>query len=182
MKTLKLVLVLLVGVMLFLGKGYHSYRQEVRELQARLALAEEQVVVKYVHDSIPVYETKVVEVDRTDYKQLLADKELIKELGLKINALESENRTLLSTRDTVVLEPVVGDSILEYSDKWSSFSYDSASRVLNWEIRDSLSAFVSREYRHRFLWWRWGVKGYKVDIVSHNPHCVVEYNQYIKIK
>jgi hypothetical protein len=122
-----------------------------------------------------------VEVDRTDYKKLLADKQLIKDLGLKVSELESENRTLLSTRDTVVLNPV-NDSILAYSDKWFSFSYDLDSRVLDWEVRDSLTTYVSQEYRHRFLWWKWGRKGYRVTIVNHNPRSRIEYSKFIRIK
>ena len=147
----------------------------------RLALAEEVPDTFFVHDSIFVYRNKVVEVDKTDYKKLLADRELIKELGLKVSQLESENRTLLSTRDTVVLNPI-SDSIFTYSDKWCFFSYALDTRVLNWEVRDSLSTFVSRHYKHKFLWWKWGTKGYDVSIVSHNPRCRVEYDKYIKIK
>ena len=157
------------------------YEKEIRELSVRLAQAEEHPDTFYIHDSIPVYRDKAVEVDKTDYKKQMADRELIKELGLKVSQLESENRTLLNTRDTVVLEPV-NDSVLSYRDNWVTFKYLMNERVLGYSVRDSLSAFVSREYKHRFLWWRWGTKGYNVSIVSHNPKCKVEYNKYIKIK
>ena len=35
-------------------------------------------------------------------------------------------------------------------------------------------------YRHHFLWWRWGVKGYKVKVVNFNPHSTIRYNTYVK--
>ena len=98
-----------------------------------------------------------------------------------MSQLESENRTLLATRDTVVLEPE-NDSVMTYRDKWVSFRYLMCERVLDYSVRDSLSAYVSREYKHRFLWWRWGTKGYNVSVVSHNPKCKVEYSKYIKLK
>lgn len=162
-------------------KKESEYRKEIRGLELRLAEADERVDTFIVRDSIPVTQTKVVEVDRTDYKKALADKKLIKELGLRVSELESENRTLLSTRDTVKLQPS-NDSTVTYSDKWCSFSYGLNTRVLDWEVRDSLSTFVSTEYRHHFLWWRWGKKGYKVTIVNYNPRSRIEYSKYIKIK
>lgn len=156
-------------------------KKEVRDLELRLANADEKIDTFIIRDSVPVAQVKVVEVDRTDYKKLLADRELIKDLKLKVSELESENQTLLSTRDTVVLHPI-NDSTLTYRDKWCSFEYSLSTRVLDWEVRDSLSTFVSTEYRHHFLWWRWGKKGYKVTIVNHNPRSRVEYDKFIKIK
>ena len=130
---------------------------QIDDLQVRLAKSTENPEIMYIHDSVPVYKYQVVEVDRTDYKQQLADKELIKDLKLRISEIEAENRTLLATRDTVVLNPL-NDSVLTYRDKWAFFMYDISSRVLDWEVRDSLSTFVSTEYKHHFLWWRWGRK------------------------
>lgn len=153
----------------------------IDDLQLRLAEAVENPKVMYIHDSIPVYKYEVVEVDRTDYKKQLADRQLIKDLKLRISEIEAENRTLLATRDTVVLNPL-NDSVLSYRDKWAFFRYDISSRVLDWEVRDSLSTFVSTEYRHHFLWWKWGRKGYQVTIVNHNPRSRIEYNKYIKVK
>ncbi len=176
------ILLVMVAVIII---GYQTekkgYMAQIRELQLRLAEAEEHPDTFYIRDSIPVYRDRVVEVDRTDYKKQLADKKLIKELGLKVSQLESENRTLLSTRDTVVLQPE-NDSVLSYRDKWVSFRYFTDERVLDYGVRDSLSTFVSRIYKHKFLWWRWGTKGYEVINVSHNPKCKVEYNKFIKVK
>jgi hypothetical protein len=172
---------IVVGMMLSASYDRKQYERQIRDLELRLVSADEKVDTFFIHDSIPVAQVRVVEVDKTDYKKLLADKELIKELGLKVSQLESENRTLLNTRDTVVLEPE-SDSVLSYRDKWVTFKYLMDERVLGYSVRDSLSAYVSREYKHKFLWWRWGTKGYNVSIVSHNPKCKVEYNKYIIIK
>jgi len=179
--TLLLVLGVVCCMVWTVRSERRNYERQIRELQVRLAQSEEKVDTFYIHDSIPVTRIQVVEVDRTDYKKLLADKDLIKELGLKVSQLESENRTLLATRDTVVLEPE-NDSVMTYRDKWVSFRYLMCERVLDYSVRDSLSAYVSMEYKHRFLWWRWGTKGYNVSVVSHNPKCKVEYSKYIKLK
>ncbi len=158
-----------------------GYERQISELNIRLAESEEQVKTVIIHDSIPVAVTKVVEVDKTDYKKQIADEALIKDLKLRVEEVESENRFLLSTRDTVTLNPF-GDSLLTYKDKWNSFTYVPQTRVLDWEIRDSLVTYVSSEYRHHFLWWKWGLKGYKITNVNFNPKSRVVYNKYIKVK
>lgn len=173
------VCVALISLRSFVNEA--RLRREIRDLEVRLAQSVEKVDTFIIRDSIPVTRIKVVEVDKTDYKAQLADKKLIKDLELRIKEVESENRTLLSTRDTVVLNPL-NDSVLTYSDKWNSFSYELKSRVLDWEVRDSLVTFVSSEYRHHFLWWRWGKRGYNVSIVNFNPKSRILYEKYIKIK
>lgn len=154
---------------------------QVRDLQLQLAESEQKADTFYIRDSVFVWKERIVEVDRTDYKKHLADRELIKELQLKVDQLESESRTALVTRDTVMLEPL-NDSTFIYSDKWMYFLYRLNTGVLDCEVRDSLSTFVAREYKHKFLWFRWGTKGYNVYIVSHNPHTKVEYSKYLRVK
>ena len=158
-------------------------KSQIRDLQVQLAESSQKVDTFTIRDSIMVWKERIVEVDKTDYKKLLSDRELIKDLQLKVSQLESENRTLLSTRDTVVLH-AENDSVFSYRDKWCIFVLviRNEERVLDWEVRDSLTTYVAREYKHKFLWWRWGTKGYNVYIVNHNPKCKVEYNKYIKIK
>lgn len=175
------LLVVTIGMVIAFQGLKRSLEEQIAGLEVRLAQSKEKVDTFVIRDSIPVAVTHVVEVDRTDYKQILADKELIRDLRLRIKEIESENQTLLSTRDTVILNPL-NDSILTYSDKWNRFSFELKSRVLDWEVRDSLTTFVSSEYRHHFLWWRWGKKGYQVTIVNHNPRSRIEYNKYIKVK
>lgn len=178
-----LIVVLMISISLvacYFRSHISGYEKQIRELQVRLAQAKENPDTFFIHDSIPVYRDRVVEVDKTDYKKILADKKLIKELGLKVSQLESENKTLINTKDTVYLNKV-NDSTMQYTDKWVNFELFGG-RVLSYSVRDSLSVFVSREYKHRFLFWKWGTKGYKVSTVSHNPNCKVEYNKYIKIK
>jgi hypothetical protein len=160
-----------------------SLKSQIRDLQVQLAQSSQKADTFFIHDSVPVWKERVVEVDKTDYKKLLADRELIKELKLKVSQVEAENRTLLSTRDTVILKPI-NDSLLTYSDRWNRFSYDTNSRVLDWEVRDSLTTLVTREYKHRILWGliKWRTKGYDVYIVNHNPRSRIKYNKYIRIK
>ena len=175
-----LVLAMVAGAIIFRQGEKKDYEAQIRDLQVRLASVSEKPKVIYLHDSVPAYRTKVVKVDKTDYKKQLADKETIKELGLKVSQLESENRLLLNTQKKVELVDN-NDSVLTYSDKWLSFSFHTDTRILDCEVRDSLSTYVSREYKRKFLCFKWGTKGYWVTVVSHNPDCKVEYNKFIQI-
>lgn len=51
----------------------------------------------------------------------------------------------------------------------------------------SMVAFIRSAYqngktnKHKFLWWRWGTKGYQVQIVSFNPHSRINYSRYMEV-
>ena len=172
---------IICGFLCWENRENRLLKKEIRALEARLAEAHEEPERIYIHDSIPVIKTKVVEVDKTDYKKQLADKQTIKALGLRVSQLEAENRTLMSMRDTVYLSPL-NDSVYVYHDNWVSFKYLMKAGALDYAVRDSLTTYVAREYKHRFLWFKWGTKGYNVYIVNHNPHSRVEYNKYLRLK
>lgn len=161
-------------------------RRENRELSVQLAHASIPIKVDTIRDSIPVYTQQIVEVDSRDYKKQIADRDLIiKDLNLKVAQIEAENRTLIANQGQAVLQPTEAkdsDSILSYRDQWARFTYEVKPHKLTYSVRDSLVTFVVREYRHRFLWIRWGTKGYQVKLVNFNPNSVIEYNNYIKVK
>lgn len=180
------VFVLVIGSLGLLCSEYRansSLKSEIRDLREQLSESRQRPDTFYVRDSFPVWKERVVEIDRTDYKRIMADKELIKDLNLKVSQIEAENRMLRSTRDTVFLKEV-DDSTLRYADKWVSFEYMTRDNRLSYAVRDSLTTLVTREYKHKILWGliKWGTKGYNLFVVSHNPKCRVEYNKYIKVK
>lgn len=160
-----------------------SMQEKITWLQNALAHSTVELQRDSLSDGREVVSQPPVIIDKTDYKRLEADQALIKELKLRIEQVESENRTLLATKGQVVFKTAAdSDSILRYHDRWVDFSYLVKPRILNYNVRDSLSTFVSREYKHKFLCFRWGIKGYNVHIVSHNPNSSIEYNRYIKVE
>lgn len=174
-------LVVLGGFLCWENRENRVLKSEVRDLSVRLAESQQKRDTFYIRDSVEVCKERVVEVDRTDYKKILADRELIKSLNLKVAQVEAENDLLKSVKDTVFMSET-GDSLLKYADKWVDFEFFLPQKRLSYSVRDSLTTIVAREYKHRFLWWRWGTKGYSVYIVNHNPHSTVEYNRFIRVK
>jgi len=196
MMTQKKRILIWVGVLLgatllmWFGQTCLSYVKENRRLhdqvsQLQNTLAHSTIGLQRdtIRDSIPVVSQQAVVIDKTDYKKMEADRKLIEELKLKIGQVESENRTLLATQGQVVFKTAAdSDSILRYADRWCSFTYQVKPKMLSYNVRDSLTTIVSRIYKHKFLWWRWGTKGYQVHIINHNPNASVEYNRYIKVE
>ena len=135
-------------------------------------------------DSLSVARNTALQAKCDELKQLhLADTKLIKELKVKLKDVKSIHTASSSTADTVRIEPVpnTADSVFSYQDKWLSLHIDVPARLCQYTSRDSLTTIVSRTYKHKFLWWRWGTKGYQVQIVNFNPHSRINYSRYVEV-
>ena len=102
------------------------------------------------------------------------------DLQQKVKQVEALQTTVVVTCDTVPAHHDAGESLFYYSDQWADLQLSLKDSTFYYNIRDSLSTAVYREYRHHFLWWKWGTKGYRLKIVNFNPHVRVTYNKYIK--
>ena len=187
-------ILILADIFIYQYQSKSELESQVRDLQAQLSHATIPLKPDTIRDSIPVVTQQVVTIDKTDYKQQAADRELIKDLETKVSQIEAENTMLRKTLGQVTLKPMrpdtmtsgavtpERDSIFAYHDRWVDFLLDTRSGALDYAVRDSFKTFIDRVPRHRFLWLRWGVKGYNIKIVNFNPHSHVEYNQYLKIE
>lgn len=190
MKSIKIliwaVLATIVAVAALVSAGAKA--KKVGELEAdvdrlSLELSNAQIPLQRdtIRDSIEVVSQVVVEVVPKHLKEALAaDEKLIKEMGLKIKQLESMQTTVVEIGDTVPATFQEDRDLFSYSDKWADLSLDLKDTTFYYNIRDSLSTVVYREYRHHFLWWKWGTKGYRLKIVNFNPRARVTYNKYIQ--
>lgn len=190
MKSIKIliwaVLATIVAVAALVSAGAKAIK--VGELEAdvdrlSLELSNAQIPLQRdtIRDSIEVVSQVVVEVVPKHLKEALAaDEKLIKEMGLKIKQLESMQTTVVEIGDTVPATFQEDRDLFSYSDKWADLSLDLKDTTFYYNIRDSLSTVVYREYRHHFLWWKWGTKGYRLKTVNFNPRARVTYNKYIQ--
>lgn len=156
-------------------------RKENERLREELARQQQYVPLQRdtIRDTVEVVTQKVVEVEKM--KEVLSrdDKQLIKDLKMKVNELESYQKMSKVIHDTVILERKdSAGNTLYYKDAWAEFEYQD--KRLRYAVRDSLAIAVKKEYKHRLLWWRWGTKGYEVKAVNFNPHSTVRYNTYVK--
>lgn len=119
-------------------------------------------------------------------KYRAADARLIKELGIKNKYLESIAKVSTETKDTISTEKwnqsKTLPDCLEYSDKWTMITACFKDSTVMYSARDSLVLAVHRIPKCKFLWFRWGTKGYRVDVVNFNPRSEIKYGEIIKVK
>lgn len=173
---------LIMAVALFLpwqgGKD-----KEIARLKQQLAHA--QIFMPLQHDTIrDTVEVTTAPVITAELKALrrqhLIDERLIKDLRLKVQQLDAVQNTTVVTEDTARAAYDHSLKVFSYLDDWSHLQFRLQDSTFYYNIRDSLATLVYHEYKHRFLWWRWGVKGYKVKVVNFNPHSTIRYNTYVK--
>ncbi len=176
--------IVLLGIVMYHAVDAQLLKRDnqIRQLQISLAKAQryQPVSTEYIRETIQVATTEVVTVDKTDYKKQLADKELIKDLRMRLSQVQSEHNLAVVQQDSVRLQPA-SDSVMRYKDHWVDFQYNLRQATLQYAVRDSLTTFVERKTKHRFLWMRWGTRGYEVKVVNHNPHASLLYNSFISV-
>lgn len=184
-KTLILSVMLLVSVAV-LVKIYRlneSLRADIDRLSHNMTIVTEPLEY-YKTDSGLVAKHEALQAKYSELeKQHLADTKLIKELNVRLKDVKAIQTISVASTDTIYLEPTTTsqDTLIAYTDKWISLSVNIPQRQCMYETRDSLTTIVSRAYKHKFLWWRWGTKGYDVQIVNHNPHSKVRYSRYVEV-
>ena len=170
-----------VGVLLLFGCN-GRLKKENELLRRELALAQKYVPLQRdtIRDSVEVITQKVIEVEKVKSALTKEERELLKDLGLKVRELESLQQTGIVTKDTVWLvgKDSTDGSTLVYHDAWTDIEYRDKRMV--YAMRDSLAIALRKEYKHRFLFIRWGTKGYEVKVANFNPHSSVRYNTFVK--
>lgn len=184
-KKLAVILSFLM-VLLTIFASFLIFESRQKKANEALKMQLHQLQLKYspmqrdtIRDSIKLVTQQVMVMDRGEYKLLAADRKLLEELNLKLRQVVSDQRVSMVTSDTVKTKRL--NSVYSYSDAWLSLSLDTADSILTYRARDSLQCIVAREYKHKFLWWRWGTKGYNVKVLNFNPHSTILYNSYIQV-
>lgn len=184
-KKLAVILSFLM-VLLTIFASFLIFESRQKKANEALKLQLHQLHLKYspmqrdtIRDSIKLVTQQVMVMDRGEYKLLAADRKLLEELNLKLRQVVSDQRVSMVTSDTVKTKRL--NSVYSYSDAWLSLRLDTADSILTYRARDSLQCIVAREYKHKFLWWRWGTKGYNVKVLNFNPHSTILYNSFIQV-
>lgn len=178
------LLILFLGISL-LGRRIKNLKQENEKLSVELVHAQcgISIIRDTIRDTVPVSTVPVVVIKKSSYKSDVVDRSLLKDLHLSTGQIVSQQMTETEYSDTVPLHRT-SYSTWRYADRWVNMTIGmkTPDTTLTYSVRDSVVAFVYREYKHRFLWWKWGTKGYKVKMANFNPHASIRYNQYIKVE
>lgn len=184
-KKLAVILSFLM-VLLTIFASFLIFESRQKKANEALKMQLHQLQLKYspmqrdtIRDSVKLVTQQVMVMDRGEYKLLAADRKLLKDLQLKLRQVVSDQRVSMVTSDTVKTKRL--NSVYSYSDAWLSLRLDTADSILTYRARDSLQCIVARQFKHKFLWWKWGTKGYNVKVLNFNPHSTLLYNSYIQV-
>ena len=153
-----------------------DYESRIENLQIELAHSNIPMTSDVINDSIPVATQHIIEIDKHATKDVV-DKQLITALKLKIKQISSQQTTTTITGDTIIVKS--RNDCFTYKDSWTEFRLRDS--IFSYSVKDSIAAIVFREYKHHFLFWKWGTKRYSIKLVNFNPHSQISYNQYIKV-
>lgn len=179
------IAVVIIFIMTLLVKR-EQYRRKIEHLQSQIEILNSwniypSIIRDTIHDTIPVASAPALVVTKEEYKKV-ADKALLKDLNVKPAAITSQLQTEISTRDSIKLRAVPAENDYIYHDHWTDIHLSLSDSILRYNMCDSIAMFVVRDYKHRFLFWRWGTKGYNVKLVNFNPRAKIKYLKYMKVE
>jgi hypothetical protein len=158
-----------------LEKDYHRQLNNVTALTTKSE-------TDTIRDSIPVTVQGVISENvRELQRQQVIDKQLIKDLKIRLKDIKNVGTVSMANTDTVYMAK--DDSTkFHYSDVWANISIEFPTARCIYNTRDSIETYIYAVYKHRFLWFRWGKAGYNIKIVNFNPHSRIAYSRFINIE
>lgn len=171
----------LIITIILLAKSNISLRKSAERNERNVEILTDSLHRRLLHDSIPVVSSGVVEQTKKEFKKTQKKTvQTAKELGIKPKDITTAADIGVKTEG--VIKYVLKDSTFDYRDEWAYFHLSTKDSSFNYAVKDSLSLLINRVYKHKFLFLRWGLKGYNVTVTNFNPNGKVEYLRYIEIK
>ncbi len=189
MRVTTAILLIITAVAIALGAvAVHLYDQNQRLRANHYALTEQLVLYRTAANESAA-SVGVLQLRLEEFKRLRSeDCRTIRELGLRLRRAESYAKMAMqgSYSSTLLLRDTVIDydtiRLFEAADEWSRLQGELRGDTLNYALHtvDTLHQVVHRIPR-RFLFFRFGTKGLRQEIVSSNPHTTLVYSEYIDI-
>jgi len=107
-------------------------------------------------------------------------------------SVKSQNKIQVLVRDSIrILEAIPYKTqeridtlqCIEYSDQWLTISGCQEKNEFTGiiESRNTIDQVIHR-VPHKFLFFRWGAKAIRQEVVSRNPKSIITFTEYIEIK
>ncbi len=160
---------------------YSTEKEEHKRQQSNVEVLNSDIKRYKVRDSLNVASIDALNYTVDELKKYRADDaKLIKELKLRPKDVQYITHTETVTRDSLVYLPGP-DSCFHYRDKWLSVDACLRDSSMVVQSRDSIVQVIHAVYKHRFLWWRWGLKGVRQEVVNFNPNASLSFTNTINI-
>lgn len=190
---LAISVLLLSGIVILKGKlsELEQERDRLRDNQAALMAQTEQYRTADGKNAARVRQLELTVSELEEENGLIASTAE----GLRLRLRQIESASAHATHTDVAAQTVIRDTLVIrdsivttmqgflWSDSWTRVAgiIDGRDVKLAVSSRDTLVQIVHR-VPHRFLFFTWGCKGIRQEIVSSNPHTTITYSEYIKVK
>ena len=194
-----LLLVAICGLLMAVTFGLWSYCSKLKAEKERLGGNQTSLLEK-----VEYYKTEAGKSAASVQALTLSKSEIenhcvdltktIKELNLKVKRLQTASSTV--TKTEVKVQTIVKDSIIyrdtsylkvqaiRWKDPWMNVSgliMSDKKLALDIQSVDTLHQVVYRVPK-KWLFFRWGTKAIRQEIISSNPHTKIVYSEYIELK
>ena len=194
-RVLLALLVILLGLSCLLWRSLVRMTNERNRYQQNTEALLADVRRIQIDSTRMAVDVKTLRLTVSEYEEYRGeDAALIKRLGVRVKDLEAAARHQLvveapivaPVKDSVIVRDTVFVPVqmVEMVTPHIEFRGVIEDSVLRAEVRVpvTLNQAVWVEYKHKFLWWRWKVKGMRQVIASDNPYVEIGYSEYITIQ
>ncbi|MDD3161505.1 MAG: hypothetical protein PHX49_06215 [Bacteroidales bacterium] len=176
------VIILLSTIYFYYNKYQGEKAERIRQENNVETLLSDNKEYK-IRDSLNVLQVAALTLNIDELKKYRSeDLQLINDLKLKKNRVEYITKTSILTKDSIVFKLQPSDSCFHYSDKWLRVDACLSDSSMIIESKDSIVQVINRIPKHKFLWFSWGTKGYKIDVVNFNPNSKISYSEFIRLQ
>lgn len=194
-KILALVCFALVLMFVITLSQQAYYKSETERLTNNQTTLRQELKTYRLKDSSAVAEIETLTLSKKEFERLCSKQtEELKQLNIKLKRLQSVSTTNLThiysfdtikVYDSIFVKNVI-DTIkcFNYSDNYITLGGCLGDNTINdlfVKTFDTISTFVSKEYRKKFLFFKWKPY-YKVTIKSNNPYSEIKAEEYVEIK
>lgn len=179
----KYLIIVILFLIILLSSLFSIYKTQKKELgiqKENNTTLMTNIKTSKIRDSLNVSEIGRLQLEKDQleqYKQNVL--KLIKDLELKPAQVQTITNTSIITKDSIVFQ--LKDSCINHKTQWIDV-HGCLGDTLYVSSTDSISQIIYKEYKHKFLWFKWGTKGFKQKIVNYNPNSRIKYAEWIEIR
>lgn len=193
-KIKNVIMLVLVIACMVLSVFYLETKKEKERLGDNQTALLEQVKFYKTADSLSAAGVDRLTLKNREFEKYNADLvKTVESLNLKVRHLQSVSETAIRTEYKI--KTVVKDSLIyrdgkpqtvqciNQRDKWNSLEGCIINKFFEGKVAsiDSIDQFIHRVPR-KFLFFKYGIKAIRQEVVSKNPNSTIFYSKYIELK
>lgn len=178
------IITVLVAFMVTQCSKIGNLKEEIKEQKENVKILKYKEHLYHISDSVKVAEIRALQFDKDQFEKLILEKDRQIEQIRNERKKDIDYYTKLSKTDSFFITKfdtifVGKDTCICYDDDYLSFSM--CNGFTKFTTNDTIKQVISTEYKHKFLWWKWGIKGITQDVWSTNPHTNIHFEEFVKI-